>query len=215
MIFSLKNKPKIFCIGFNKTGTTTIEKVLKDFKIKLGNQEESEMLMPNWYDRDFDDIFNYVKSATAFQDIPFSLPYTFILLEQKYPNAKFILTIRDNDEQWYNSIVKFHSKLWGSAGNPPIFDELKNATYRYKGFAYEYIKQVFNTSDDDLYNKSKLIKVYNSHNEFIKDYFRAHPEKLIVVNTSNKSDYLNLCKFLKKKPLYDNFPWENKTSDIK
>ena len=68
-----KNKPKIFCIGFNKTGTTTIARVLKDFNIKLGNQPEAEMLMPNWFDRDFKAIINYVKSATAFQDIPFSL----------------------------------------------------------------------------------------------------------------------------------------------
>ncbi|WP_179319480.1 sulfotransferase [Winogradskyella helgolandensis] len=215
MTFYLKSKPKIFCIGFNKTGTTTIEKVLKDFKIKLGNQEEAEMLITNWFNRDFKEIFNYVKSATAFQDIPFSLPYTFIALAQKFPNAKFILTIRDNDEQWYNSIVKFHSKLWSSDESAPKVNELKNANYRYKGLAYEYIKQVFNTPDDDLYHKQTLIKTYNNHNNLVKDYFRAHPEKLIVINTSNKADYFRLCDFLKEKPLHDNFPWENKTSDIK
>jgi hypothetical protein len=210
-----KNKPKIFCIGFNKTGTTTIARVLKDFNIKLGNQPEAEMLMPNWFDRDFKAIINYVKSATAFQDIPFSLPYTFIALEQHFPNAKFILTVRDNDEQWYNSISKFHSKLWSADENPPKFNDLKDASYRYKGLAYEYIKQVFNTPNDDLYNKIILIKTYNNHNNLVKDYFRAHSEKLIVINTSNKADYFRLCDFLKEKPLHDNFPWENKTSDIK
>ncbi|WP_159023046.1 sulfotransferase [Formosa sp. L2A11] len=210
-----KKQNKIFCIGFNKTGTTTIKKVLKDFNIKLGNQKEAEVLLPNWYDRDFKAIFNYVKSATAFQDIPFSLPYTFIALEQEFPNAKFILTVRDNEEQWYNSISKFHSKLWSDGISIPQIEELKNATYRYKGLAYEYIKQVYNTPDEDLYNKSILMKTYNNHNSLVKDYFRAHQEKLIVINTSNKADYFRLCDFLKEKPLHDNFPWENKTSDIK
>lgn len=215
MKFYLKSKPKIFCIGFNKTGTTSLEKVLKDFRIKLGNQEEGEMLMNNWFDRDFKTIFKYVKSATAFQDIPFSLPYTFITLEQKFPNAKFILTVRDDAEQWYNSIVKFHSKLWSFDESIPKEHELKNASYRCKGLAYEYIKQVFNTPDEDLYNKSILIKTYNQHNNLVKDYFRAHPKKLIVINTSNRDDYFRLCDFLKRKPLQDNFPWENKTRDIK
>ncbi|WP_225035551.1 sulfotransferase [Winogradskyella sp. SM1960] len=215
MNFYLKNKPKIFCIGFNKTGTTTIAKVLNDFNFGLGNQEDAEVLMPNWCNRDFKTIINYAKSATAFQDIPFSLPYTFIVLEQKFPNAKFVLTVRDNDEQWYNSMVNFHSKLWSDGEKPPGLRELKNATYRYKGLAYDYIKQVFNTPDDDLYNKATLIKKYNDHNSFVKDYFRAQPEKLIVINTSNQKDYFKLCEFLKKEPKHDNFPWENKTSDIK
>lgn len=211
-----KNKtPKIFCIGFNKTGTTTIEKVLNDFNIKLGSQQEAEMLMPNWNIRDFKAIERYVKSATAFQDIPFSLPYTFIALEQKFPNAKFILTVRDDADQWYNSIVKFHSKLWSSGSEVPTVNELKNANYRYKGLAYEYIKQVFNTPDDDLYNKPILTSTYINHNNQVKDYFRSNPEKLIVINTSNKKDYFRLCEFLNEKPIHDNFPWENKTSDIK
>lgn len=215
MLFRKKSKQKIFCIGFNKTGTTTIERVLKDFKVTLGSQQEAEILMPNWYRRDFKAIEKYAKSATAFQDIPFSLPYTFIALEQQFPNAKFILSVRDNNEQWYNSIVKFHSKLWSSGTEAPTVHELKNATYCYKGLAYEYIKQVFNTPDDDLYNKAILTNTYNNHNSFVKDYFRSKPEKLIVINTSNKNDYFRLCEFLDEKPLYDNFPWENKTSEIK
>ncbi|SDS83704.1 sulfotransferase [Winogradskyella sediminis] len=209
-----KNREKIFCIGFNKTGTTTIEKVLKDFNMKLGDQAEAERLMPQWCERDFNSIVNYAKSATAFQDIPFSLPYTFIALDQNFPNAKFILTVRDNDDQWYNSIVKFHTKLWSVGDNPPTVHELKNATYRYKGLAYDYIKHVFNTPDDDMYNKTLLIKKYTAHNDFAIDYFRVKSDKLIVINASKKKDYFRLCNFLKKEPLYDDFPWENKTAEI-
>ena len=72
-----KNKPKIFCIGQNKTGTTTIESVLKSFNYKLGNQVQGELLLDTWYERDFKKIIKFCKTAEAFQDVPFSLPYTF------------------------------------------------------------------------------------------------------------------------------------------
>ena len=214
MLFRKKSKSKIFCIGFNKTGTTTIEKVLKDFKYRLGDQPQAELLFSNWLNRDFKAIKKYCASAEAFQDVPFSMPYTYILLDQYFPNAKFILTVRDSPEQWYNSTVNFHSKLWGDGKNKLSKEELKNVNYRYKGFPYDFIKEVFNTSDNDIYNKEKFMNLYNQHIVQVKDYFKTSPEKLLIINTSNKDDYFRLCEFLNKKPLSDNFPWENKTSEI-
>lgn len=207
-----KTKEKIFCVGINKTGTTTIEKVLKGFGYLMGDQEKAEMQTSNWFKRDFDKIIKLCKKAEAFQDIPFSLPYTYIVLDQYFKNAKFILTVRDNPDQWFNSITKFHSKLWSDGINAPSKNELKNAKYRYKGFAYDSFKLLYNTNDEDLYNKKILIETYERHNNMVKEYFRSRPEKLLVINVSVKNDYFKLCDFLNKKPLRDDFPWENKTT---
>jgi len=210
MLFK-SQKSKIFCIGFGKTGTTTIERVLKDFNFKLGNQEKGELLISDWYKRDFKNIIKLCKTADAFQDIPFALPYTFMALDQYFKYAKFILTERDSTEQWYHSLVNFHSKLWANGIHVPTAEELKNANYRYKGYPYEVIKQIYNTNDDNLYHKETLIKVYEQHNTSIKDYFKSRPEKLIVINVAKRDDYFRLSDFLNKKPLADNFPWKNKT----
>jgi len=75
--FSNSNTSKIFCIGFNKTGTTTIESVLKSFGYKMGDQVKGERLLNSWLSRDFKPIVELCKTAEAFQDIPFSLPYTY------------------------------------------------------------------------------------------------------------------------------------------
>jgi hypothetical protein len=214
MLFKGK-KSKVFCIGLNKTGTTTLEKVLKDFNYKMGNQKKGELLFKDWYKRDFNSIIKFSKSAEAFQDAPFSFPFTFIALDQYFPNAKFILTLRDSPEQWYNSLVKFHSKLWADGTNAPTAENLKNAKYIYKGFAYESSKSIFNTPDDDPYNKEIMIAYYTNHNYQVLEYFRGKPNKLLVINVSNDNDYLRLCNFLNKDPLYDSFPWENKTSQEK
>lgn len=205
------NKEKLFCIGFGKTGTTTIERVLKDFKYNMGNQEEGELLVFDWAKRDFKNIIKLCKSADAFQDVPFSLPFTYMALDQNYKRSKFILTERDNAEQWYHSLTRFHSKLWSDGKQRPTAVQLKNAEYRYKGFAYQTVKLLYNTPDDDLYNKETLIDVYTKHNQQVKDYFKSRPEKLLVINVSKKEDYFRLCDFLQKKPIRANFPWENKT----
>tara|TARA_R100000306_G_C4378451_1_gene143052 strand:+ start:828 stop:1484 length:657 start_codon:yes stop_codon:yes gene_type:complete len=214
MLFKNK-KSKIFCIGLNKTGTTTIEKVLMDFKYKLGNQEKGELLFKDWYKRDFSSIIKLSKTAEAFQDAPFSFPFTFIALDQYFCNAKFILTVRDSPEQWYNSLVTHHSKVWADGINPPTSQDLKNAEYRYKGFAYENNKVIFKTPEDDPYNKEILLDYYTNHNYQVIEYFRSCPEKLLVINVSNDTDYIRLCDFLNKKPIHKTFPWENKTSEKK
>ena len=210
MFFKIPNS-KIFCIGFNKTGTTTIEKTLKEFNFKLGNQIKGELLIFDWYKRDFKKIIKLCKTANAFQDVPFSLPFTYIILDQYFKNAKFILSIRNNEDQWYNSLTKFHSKLFSDGSAIPTCKQLKEAEYRYKGFVYQTFKLIYNTKDDDIYNKETLINLYNNHNYLVKEYFKSRPEKLIVINVSKKNDYFRLCEFLNIKPLRDDFPWKNKT----
>lgn len=214
MNIQINKKEKIFCIGLNKTGTTTIETVLKDFGFKLGVQSKAELLAEDWFKRDFKKIIKYCNSADAFQDIPFSLPFTFAFLDQYFNNAKFILTIRDSPEQWYNSITKFHSKLWANGKELPTAKELKAAKYRYKGYAFEINRYMFNSPLDNPYDKNVLLDYYINHNYSVIEYFRSKPAKLLVVNVAESDDYLKLCEFLKKQPLHEGFPWKNKTSDL-
>ena len=50
-LFGEKNK-KIFVIGSNKTGTTSLGAALKNLGFRLGNQLEAEMLIDDWAHRD-------------------------------------------------------------------------------------------------------------------------------------------------------------------
>ncbi|MDO6597679.1 sulfotransferase [Oceanihabitans sp. 2_MG-2023] len=208
-----KNEAKVFCIGFNKTGTTSLEAVLKGFGYNIGDQTIGETLIKSWYHRDFKDIIKLSKTATAFQDVPYSLPYTYLFLDRYFKNAKFILTERDSAEQWYKSIVKYHSKLWSNGVKAPTTEQLKNGNYRYKGFAYDYMRFVYGEIvETNPYHKETLIEAYTNHNQSVKAYFESRPEKLLTINISNASDYGKLCAFLNKPQSREDFPWENKTT---
>ena len=204
--------PKVFCVGFNKTGTTSVSTVLQRHGFKLGDQSRGEALLAAWSRRDFGQIARFCRSAQAFQDVPFSLPYTFQALDQIFPQSKFILTERETPEQWYGSLVRFHSRLWADGVRECTARDLKDAPYRYRGFAYDYQTSVFGTPDDDLYNEEALKAVYLRHNHSVKDYFRNRPDDLIVINLSRKPDYQRLCGFLDVESSEQDFPWDNRTA---
>ena len=210
---SIFGKNKIFCIGRNKTGTTSLESALKELGFRVGNQPSAELLLMDWGKRNFKPIIKYCRSADAFQDLPFSLPFTFQALDLAYPNSKFILTIRDSAEQWYESLITFHSKLFGK-GRLPSRKDLENALYRYRGFMNDGNRLVYGTPYNEPYKKNVLIAQYTFHNKLVKEYFRNRSDDLLVINISHSNAYFEMCNFIGVKPVRDSFPWENKTENI-
>ena len=206
-----KDSKKIFCIGHNKTGTTTIEAVFKQFGYKLGNQVRGELLLENWYNRDFKSIVKFSKTAEAFQDIPFSLPYTFQHLDEAFSEAKFILTVRDSAEQWYISLTRFHAKLWTGGERIPTLEDLKMANYRKPNYVYQANRWIYNTPESQPYDKAIMMAFYRHYNTTVIDYFRSRPHKLCIINVSNPEDYAKLCRFLNQPIHASDFPWTNKT----
>ncbi|MFC1542954.1 sulfotransferase [Candidatus Neomarinimicrobiota bacterium] len=205
-------RQKIFCIGANKTGTTSLAAALRELNIPVAAQRPAELLIQDWIRRDFRRILRFCHTARAFQDIPFSLLYTFQALDGRFPGSKFILTIRDNPEQWYSSLIRFQSQLFG--GQLPDYDDLKNATYCYPGWMLEVNRAHYSTPDDDLYNKEIMMNDYNFHNRSVMEYFRYRTRDLLVINLAENGSYAKLCKFLGKPCLRESFPWENRTADI-
>ena len=97
---------KIFCIGYGKTGTTSLEKALMELGYVMGNQTGAELLIDNWAHRDFKQIIDFCETADAFQDVPFCLDFTYQALDAAYSGSKFFLTMRDSSKQWFDSLVR-------------------------------------------------------------------------------------------------------------
>jgi hypothetical protein len=84
---------KIFVIGRNKTGTTSLGHALYSMGFRIGHQPTAELLLEDWAKRNFRSIIDYCKTANAFQDVPFSLDYTYQALNHAFPGSKFILSV--------------------------------------------------------------------------------------------------------------------------
>ncbi len=206
-----KGKQKIFCIGRNKTGTTSLKAAFEAFGYAVGNQRKAEVLTgKHYFEGNFQPIIDYCKSAQVFQDLPFSYPETYKQLDQAYLGSKFILTVRDSSEQWYQSITRFHAKLFGKNGCIPTAEDLKAAKYVWPGFMYNVIR-VHGTTDEDPYNKGTMIAHYEQHNRQVKDYFKDRADDLLVINVAEQGAYQKFVEFIGVDSPYEDFPWENRT----
>lgn len=207
-------KPKVFGIGFNKTGTTSLTAAMRELGYVIGNQRTAEMMEDDWAVRNFSKLFKYCRTAQFFQDFPFSFHYTFIALDQKFKDSKFILTMRDSPEQWYNSVVNFHSRIYGKNGRIPTKEDLQNATYIYTGRPWKMRILKGMPDEEDLYNKEMLIDSYNRHNRMVKEYFMHRPDDLLVLNVAEAGAFRKLSKFLGIEHPVTEFPWKNRTETI-
>ena len=203
---------KVFCIGRNKTGTTSLKVALEELGYIMGNQREAERLIDAYAARAFNPIVEYCRSAEAFQDVPFSWPYTYVVLDQAFPESKFILTIRrGGGDASYASLVRHQTQRLG-LDRLPTPSELKQDPYVYRGWSYDVKHALVPKPDDALYDKDFYISLYKRHNLQVKQYFAHRPQDLLVLDVSAPDAYRQLCEFLDVAPVRETMPWKNKTN---
>jgi len=208
-----KNYNKIFCIGANKTGTTSLEKLLSAFGFHIGNQSVAEILSLDWLiDKSAERIIRYCYTADAFQDVPFSYPGLYKELDKAFPNSIFILTVRSSPDEWFNSLVRFHTNLFSSdPARPPNEDELNSATYCYKGYALEIFRLLYKYPKIPLYDEDAYKNHYILDNDEKRMYFKDRPNDFIEINLAIKDDFRRLCEFLSVETKINGFPWLNRS----
>jgi hypothetical protein len=205
-----KHKPKVFCVGRGKTGTTSMAEVFNILGFKVGDQAEAELLIDDWAQRDFRRIIKYCRTADAFQDIPFSLDYTFQALDMNFPGSRFILTIRENSEVWYQSGIRFHTKIVNK-GRLPTPDELKEFPYRYPGWIWHTMSLTYGIDETTLYDKKLYIESYEAHNQTVLNYFKHRPNDLLVITISEPDAMEKICNFLNVPFTNQSMPHLNKS----
>lgn len=209
-MLSRRKRAKVFVIGRNKTGTTSMRQVLDSFGFRVADQTSAELMMEEWAKRDFGNIIKYCKTADAFQDVPFSLDFTYQAVDQAFPGSKFILTVRSSSQEWYESLIRFHTKILGK-NRLPTADDLKAFSYRGIGWLWRQQQLVFGISERLLYDKGIYCKHYESHNQRVREYFRHRPEDLLELNLSDSEAMLSLCAFLGVKSEPGALPHLNKS----
>ena len=171
-------KQKVFVIGFQKTGTTSLELALESLGYRVYGGDKNILK--------FDDdktlktyILNLLKSWDAVQDMPWPLVYK--QLYELYPDAKFILTIRNTDK-WIKSVVQYFASI-----RVPLHREIYNVPCA-EGYEETYTS------------------VYNIHNRDVQGFFKGK-ENFLVMQTEKNFNFKTLCSFLGiESPPEENFP---------
>jgi hypothetical protein len=185
---------KIFCVGYNKTGTTSLSEIFHKNNFLVAPQKPFECNMESYFFDSYDTIVKMIKNDyfqySFFQDLPFSLPNLYKTLYENFPDAKFILTVRDNEDIWYNSIVRFHKKIFSNFRNP------SEISWTYKGLIFKKLTQVYGAPKYSPYDYDSLTKSYLKHIEDVENFFKHKKNSLIKINLKDPDLIDNLEAFL-------------------
>jgi hypothetical protein len=128
---------KVFCIGYQKTGTTSVGKAIES----LGYSHSS------WYKPIFkqyrkDNIDKVIKRTAyfdSFDDLPWSDKDFIPILDKKFPNSKFINLVR-NENEWKKSYKRYFNKS---------IEEVEEAYADYLKHQ-EFVSEYFKNKPDQL-----------------------------------------------------------------
>jgi hypothetical protein len=181
---------KIFCIGLNKTGTTSLDHAFQILglksvhyvgkegnikKIIARNQEQGNPLLKGIEKYDAYSDWSYHTNLELFKEF-----------DRLYPNSKFILTIRDL-EGWLRSREKHVTR-----------DPLHK-------------KKLKKDPDNPWYkvDKEAWTKDYHEHHKNVLEYFKDRKQDLLVFDVTKGDGWDTLCPFLDMSVPEEPFPRAN------
>ena len=205
-VIANKNFSKIFVIGFNKTGTTTLETALRLYGYHLPSQHQQEIrLSKSTFHTNYEEMTSFCTNYDAFQDMPFSQGLTYVAADAIFPNSRFILTERPATA-WFKSMCKFHKKVFNLDDVTKLTekDVLEKLTYLYPEYSHSNKERILSSFENNsmkvnwekLYDADWYIDMYERRNEEIKRYFMKAPEKLLVIDVTQEKTTEKICRFL-------------------
>jgi len=175
---------KIFCIGFHKTGTTSLAEALQalGYRVTGPNGVRNPAIAACVHEMAYDLVEKY----DAFQDNPWPILYKD--LDRRYPGSKFILTLRET-RSWMNSQLKH-------------FGERETAMRRW----------IYGVGcpqgNEDIY-----IRRFEQHNREVLEYFADRPDDLLVMDLARGDGWEKLSPFLGRPIPSIPFPHANRAVD--
>lgn len=197
---------KLFCIGFNKTATTSLERALLDLGLRMPKQLEQEDILSDVVrGQGYQTLQRYCQDYDAFQDLPFSQSTVYLACDALFPGSKFILTVRD-EQAWVKSYIRFYKREFGLE-DVEIFSEdvFRDKTlYLKKGYVHSVFENLLIEHRggqavvrwDLAFDRDFLIDLYLRRNSEVIRYFSDRPDDLLVLDPGKEADTGRLLTFL-------------------
>ena len=182
---SATSRAKVFGIGLNKTGTSSLHEaltVLGYTGLHFAGPERAALIRRAVAEQK--PLLHYLDARyDAFSDTP--ITNYFYLADVQYPGSKFILTVRDLDD-WLDSRRRHVEK-----------NQRRKAMGEYDG--------KFLTVDLDAWEAE-----YRHHEGAVRSYFAGRPDDLLVLDVAAGQGWEPLCEFLGHEVPEAPFPWSNR-----
>lgn len=184
---ALLDTPKLFGVGFHKTGTSSLGRALEQLGYRVGGPfgvRDPGIAGSAWAEAQ-----RRLEGVDAVQDNPWPLLYR--ELDEAHPHGRFVLTVRPTDDWWASVLGHFGGRstpmrewIYGEGNGDPVGHE---ALYRER---------------------------YERHNAAVRAYFADRPDTLLVLRLTEGEGWAELCAFLGR-PVPDHaFPRVNAAGPV-
>ncbi len=158
---SPRTPAKVVGIGLNKTGTKTLRTMLTAWGYRNRTYDSNTTTESPSFDLlqagNIEQLIRLMDEYDSFEDWPWPLLYREI--DQRYPDARFILTTRKDADTWYRSLCNMAVRI----GPFPLFEKHVYGAAMPQGHRQQYVA------------------CYQQHNAQVREYFRDRPGKLLEV----------------------------------
>ncbi|WP_165221991.1 sulfotransferase family protein [Affinirhizobium pseudoryzae] len=196
---------KVFCLGFPKTGTTSLEVALQRLGYKVcrgaSSNNHSNFLMALQVHGDTNEIARVIAHFDAFADMPWGGTNLYLWLSQRYPDARFLHTSRD-PAKWYRSILNQLEKAGGGS------DASLDMVHASGGYGSTMIVRRVWGIEDIVAQKEEALRFYQDLNAAILSHF-ARNDNFLSLDLTQSPSWEALCAFLGRPVPNQPFPHEN------
>jgi Sulfotransferase domain len=168
---------KIFCISFQRTGTTSTGQFFKDHGFVVSGYSESRKndWTLKWFSGNHEAIFKSLdfKLTNVFEDDPWWCQDFYKILFHRFPKAKFILLERNSDK-WFDSMTShsFGKTLGNTYRHSKIYRREKEF-YTNNVRSKIYSRDVDNLLSLDESHRTHYKEIYELRNREVKEFFQC------------------------------------------
>lgn len=161
---------KVFVVGWHRTGTTSLHVALQQLGYRVWDFD-ADMLRALKEDRT-KRVIRAARRADAFRDFPWNLLWR--EFDDRYPDARFILTLRDTNS-WFASYRRLHQQA-----------------------TEQTVRWLYGPGSPER-EPQRYIDRYERHNRDVLDHFAGRSD-FLTFNAFEGDGWAKLCRFLGHQP---------------
>jgi hypothetical protein len=182
---------RVFCIGMNKTGTSTIKHCFEILRLgpiaspKTYDRAIRQQIEHFYKHKSYEEMLDLAEHFKAFEDRPWNMWTMYRHAHRRFPDSRFILTVRD-PQSWWRS-----TERWITVTKPGVMAR------------YEQHLRVHEPSQESM------TESYLRYNAEVQAYFEG-TGKLLVMDIEKGDGWEKLCAFLDLPVPIEAFPHANR-----
>jgi hypothetical protein len=161
---------KVVGVGLNKTGTKTLARYLQGWGMR--HRSYDLQAFQRYRRGEFAALLDDMANWDSFEDWPWPLLWRDI--DERYPDALFVLTVRESAEVWYRSLCQMAIR--------------RGPLVRFEQHIYGHAMPQGHRAEHLAY--------YHAHNAAVAAHFRDRPGKLLTLCWSDPEAPARLAAFL-------------------